>query len=719
MKVKHDSLGVNCGTSFVFFALMKWITLVALFGAYFSQSQNTPSQLTTVDYKKADVSIHLDANSNEIEGTVDYNLEILNDASSIFLDAKNLVSYNALLDNKEVKMIYDGKKLVVQAPFKAGEEHVLHISFTSYPSKAMYHIDIDDDGLWDQLWTQGQGKYTSNWLPSMDDMNDKIIWNTSITAPASKLAVSNGVLSQVIDGKDVKTWKYIMQKPMSSYLLAVVVGDYEVKKESSSSGLPLEYYYYKNQGDKVASTYQHSKEIFDFLEGEIGVAFPWQAYKQIPVKDFLYSGMENTGLTVFSDVFFTDALGANDRSYVNVNAHELAHQWFGNLVTETDAKHHWLHEGFASYYALLAEKNLYGNSHFQHQLYEYAEALNQQTARGKSTALLDPKANSLTFYQHGAWALHALKDTVGEFSFRESVTRYLIKNKYKNVTTNDFLDIVEEVSNKNLDEFKATWLTSTTFPAAAALQILRKEPIMENFLQLAARRISNFDESYYSYKETLEKPIELELVKEMVAQLSIHNTNKKYELLREAATLDNVEVNQLIVLSTPSINVENRELIKSMLNDDSYVTRESALFLLWNDVSDKRTFLEETKQQWKEMNYSLDMAWIVLALNSSGYSNEELLPLLTRLQSYTGLIYSTETRTAAFDYLINLDAMSQQNYMDLMQASLHHVWRFYENARDILKAQYKREHGKFLIDQSFTHFNTESKKRLKKILEVK
>lgn len=698
---------------------MKWITLVALFGAYFSQSQNTPSQLTTVDFKQANVSIHLDKSSNEIVGTIDYSIDVLKDAPSIFLDAKNLVSYNALLDNKEVKVIYDGKKLVVQAPFKAGEEHVLHISFTSYPSKAMYHIDIDDDRLWDQVWTQGQGKYTSNWLPSIDDMNDKIIWNVAITAPSSKLAVSNGVLSQVTDGGDNKTWKYTMQKPMSSYLLAVVVGDYEVKKENSSSGIPLEYYYYKNQEDKVASTYQHSKEIFDFLEGEIGVAFPWQDYKQIPVKDFLYSGMENTGLTVYSDVFFTDGLGANDRSYVNVNAHELAHQWFGDLVTETDATHHWLHEGFASYYALLAEKNLYGNSYFQHQLYEYAEALNEQSARGKSTALLDPKANSLTFYQHGAWALHALKDQVGEISFRESVTQYLIQNKYSNVTTNDFLDIVEEVSDQNLDEFKTTWLTSTVFPTAQALQILRKEPIMEDFLQLAARRISSFDESYNSYKETLETPVELELVKEMVAQLSIHNTNKKYELLREAAALDNVEVNQLIVLSTPSINVENRELIKSMLNDHSYVTRESALFLLWNDVSDKRAFLEETKLQWEKVNSSLDMAWIVLALNSNGYSNEELLPLLTKLQSYTGPVYGTETRTAAFDYLINLDAMSQQNYIDLMQASLHHVWRFYENSRDILKAQYKRENGKFFIDQSFDHFNSENQKRLKKILDIK
>ena len=110
------------------------------------------------------------------------------------------------------------------------------------------------------------------------------------------------------------------------------------------------------------------------------------------------------------------------------------------------------------------------------------------------------------------------------------------------------------------------------------------------------------------------------------------------------------------------------------------------------------------------------MSWIVLALNSSGYSNEELKPLLIRLQSYTNASFSTEERTAAFDYLINLNAMSQQNYKDLMEASLHHVWRFYENARDILKAQYKKDNGKFFIDQSMDSFDRSSQEKLMKIL---
>ena len=695
---------------------MKWITLITLLFATFSQAQNTSSQLDVVDFQKAKAQIQLDQYSNEVSGRVTFELDVLKNTSSVFIDAKNLVNYKVIIEGEEVKTTYDGEKLVVESRFRESETKKIEILFTSFPSKAMYHIDEDNNRIWDQVWTQGQGKYTSNWLPSIDNMNDKMVWDFQITAPVSKRVVANGKLIEVQPAADKMIWSYKMEQPMSSYLVALVAGDYEVKRDTSASGVPLEFYYYHKEENKVAPTYQYSKEIFDFLEQEIGVPYPWQNYKQIPVKDFLYSGMENTGTTIYNDQFFTDQLGANDRSYVNVNAHELAHQWFGNLVTETDSKHHWLHEGFASYYALLAEREIYGDFYFQKQLFDYAEALHEQSANGKSTALLDPKANSFTFYQHGAWALHALKDEVGISNLRASVVEYLESNRFKNVTTEDFLDVVERVAMVDLSNFKTFWLTSTTFPTAEALRILRKDPQMEKYLQLSARRISSFEESYNSYKETLQQPVEVEMVKEMVAQLSIHEDPRKYDLMKKALALNNVEINQLFVLSTQELNDQNRELVAGLINEPSYITRESALFLLWNDAKDKRELLDRTRASWEKINPSLDMSWIVLALNSSGYSNEELKPLLIRLQSYTNASFSTEERTAAFDYLINLNAMSQQNYKDLMEASLHHVWRFYENARDILKAQYKKDNGKFFIDQSMDSFDRSSQEKLMKIL---
>ena len=151
-----------------------------------------------------------------------------------------------------------------------------------------------------------------------------------------------------------------MTKPISSYLVAFAVGDFSKKIIKSITNTLIELYYPTNDSLHYEPTYRFSGEIFNFLESEIGFKYPWENYKQVPLYDFMYAGMENTTATFFSDNFIVDSTGFNDRNYINVNAHELAHQWFGNLVTEQSGSDHWLHEGFASYYALLAEKEIFG-----------------------------------------------------------------------------------------------------------------------------------------------------------------------------------------------------------------------------------------------------------------------------------------------------------------------------------------------------------------------
>ena len=135
---------------------------------------------------------------------------------------------------------------------------------------------------------------------------------------------------------------------MSSYLVMLAIGNFLHKTEKSASGIPLENYYKPVDEDKYQYTYKHSTEIFNFLEKEIGVKYPWKVYRQVPVEDFLYAGMENTSSTIFAQDYVVDESGFNDRNYLNVNAHELAHQWFGDLVTAKSGKHHWLQEGFAT-----------------------------------------------------------------------------------------------------------------------------------------------------------------------------------------------------------------------------------------------------------------------------------------------------------------------------------------------------------------------------------
>ena len=138
-----------------------------------------------------------------------------------------------------------------------------------------------------------------------------------------------------------------------------------------------------------------------------------------------------------------DEIGFVDRNYVNVNAHELAHQWFGDLVTETMSDHHWLQEGFATYYALLAEREIFGDDYFYYKLYESAEQLRELSDAGKGQQLVAAGGSSLTYYQKGAWAVHILRELVGEDAFAKALKTYLTKYAYKNVTTTLFMEEVQ------------------------------------------------------------------------------------------------------------------------------------------------------------------------------------------------------------------------------------------------------------------------------------
>ncbi|MFK7750446.1 MAG: M1 family metallopeptidase, partial [Kordia sp.] len=344
---------------------------------------------------------------------VTYEFEILKDTDSIYLDYREVEHYEVHKKTFKGSVEDLADKLVFKSHFKKGEKHSLNLVWFTRPKKAMYFIDWNEKNGRKQVWTQGQGKYTSNWLPSLDDVNDKIEFDFTITFDKDYEVIANGKLikKEIVNDSLVK-WQYDMKQPMSSYLAAIAIGKYKKKTLTSESGIPIELYYYPEDEAKFEPTYRHTKRIFDFLEHEIGVPYPWQNYKQVPVKDFLYSGMENTTTTIFSDSFVIDSIGFVDKNYVNVNAHELAHQWFGDLVTAKSGKHHWLQEGFATYYALLAEKEIFGDDYFYWTLFKSAmqlKALND----GKGESLLNPKASSLTFYQKGAWALHVLRAKVG------------------------------------------------------------------------------------------------------------------------------------------------------------------------------------------------------------------------------------------------------------------------------------------------------------------
>ena len=330
-------------------------------------------QTEFVDFKSVLGKITIDPITKIVSGNVTYDFQVLKPIDTLKIDAQNMMFSDLKLNGKVVDYRNTKQQLQLLFPFKKGINRLI-FHYSATPTQALYFVGSEpDDNL--QIWTQGQGKYTSNWFPSFDDVKEKMVFNLEVTFDKKYQVVSNGKLMKVNTTENLKKWNYRMQKPMSSYLLVLAIGKFDKKIEFSNSGIPLEMYYRPKDAAKFEPTYRYSKPIFDYLESEIGVKYPWEIYRQIPVRDFLYAGMENTSATLFSSNLIVDSIGFEDRNYTNVNAHELAHQWFGDLVTAESSKHHWLQEGFATYYALLAEKKIYGDDYFYSKLYEYAQQL--------------------------------------------------------------------------------------------------------------------------------------------------------------------------------------------------------------------------------------------------------------------------------------------------------------------------------------------------------
>jgi len=264
--------------------MMKHLTFLALFFPFLLFSQQTKS----VDFKTGNASLTINSGNKTISGVVKYDLDVFSKIDTIRIDAKNMTFTDVKINNKKVDFSNSGQELKLFKGFKKGK-NILTFDYQATPKQTLYFVG-EDDGK--QIWTQGQGKYTSHWLPSFDDENEKVIFNNSITFASDFEVVSNGVLAEKTTKDSLTTWNFKMQHPMSSYLVMLAIGKFEKQTLKTNSGKPLELYIRAEDVEKFEPTYRYSKQIFDFFEKEIGVPYPWKIYRQIPVKDFLYAGME-------------------------------------------------------------------------------------------------------------------------------------------------------------------------------------------------------------------------------------------------------------------------------------------------------------------------------------------------------------------------------------------------------------------------------------------
>lgn len=416
-----------------------------------------------VDFHTLDLELELQPKKKRVRGTAAYTFSPLRaSVDSMYLHARDLEIESVVMDGVELRFRQDeeGVHVFPHPPVKG--ESQMTITYEAFPKKGMYFNGWDGNGR-KQIWTQGQGIKNRHWVPCFDLQHDKVVTSIALEFDKDFEVISNGALA-VKEERGRKTyWKYAMNRPQSTYLMALIIGEYDVMRQRSPFGTPVENYFYPDLPEHAEPTFVETNQLLSYLEEEIGVAYPWSAYRQAPVEYFLYGAMENTTAVVLNDRYMVDWRSRIDENYVYVNAHEMAHHWFGDWLTARTGHDHWLQEGFATYYGALGERAMLGDEVADYRRWRDYGLV---TTRESSNAypLQHNAAGSLIHYQKGRLVLDMLREEVGDVVFRRVISQYVIENGYGLVDSKELLNYFSDVAGRSLGWFWDQWIYEAGVP---------------------------------------------------------------------------------------------------------------------------------------------------------------------------------------------------------------------------------------------------------------
>jgi aminopeptidase N len=379
------------------------------------------------------------------------------------LDAVDLTIESVSASQKIMTWQATSSNLIInfENPIPPEKEVSINISWNARPAMGLY-FRTPEMGYASEnthLWTQGQTTEARHWYPCPDSPNMKFPSDITCRVPQGMVVVSNGKqVSEKKDG-DLVAVRWVQDKPSANYLIFLAAG-YFKKLEDRYKNIPLTFFVLPADFQYAEETFSDTKGIMAFLEQEIGIPYPWAKYAQVYVKDFSWGGMENTSVTCMSDrnlhPEYEDFMGCR-----GLMAHELAHQWFGDLVTCKDWAETWLNEGFATYYEWLYDaQNLAPDAvlAYMHQSAKDIAGKNNTTPIVRRDYQHPDEMFDYLTYDKGAWVLHMLRSQLGPALFRKCIQTYLQRYQYKNATTEDFKSVLEEISGRSWDRFFDQWV---------------------------------------------------------------------------------------------------------------------------------------------------------------------------------------------------------------------------------------------------------------------
>ena len=449
------------------------------------------SRTRLMDLIHTKLEISLDWGKQRLNGIATLQLRpYFNPQDKVILDAKNFDIHHIKLingtDKQDLFYFYDGLQLLINLDkvYHRDQDIFLEIKYTAKPAEretggsiaiesdqGLYFINPDGSDKYKptQAWTQGETEANSCWFPTIDSPNERTTQEVFLTVNEKYTTLSNGELVySKFNGDSTRTDYWKLDLPHAPYLFMIAVGEFGVY-EDQWNDIPVSYYMEKDYAMYSKDIFGATPEMMSFFSRIYGVDFVWPKYSQVVVRDYVSGAMENTTASVFYDDMNVDSRELIDYNFERIIAHELAHQWFGDLVTCESWANITLNEGFANYAEYLWYEYKHGSYEAdRHALDEYQQYLDES---------LDKKVDLIRFYYDdkedvfdnhsyakGGLILNMLRDYIGDDAFFESLKRYLEKHKFSTVEVHELRLIFEEVTGEDLNWFFNQWYLAAGHP---------------------------------------------------------------------------------------------------------------------------------------------------------------------------------------------------------------------------------------------------------------
>ncbi|MBW4470683.1 MAG: M1 family metallopeptidase [Stenomitos rutilans HA7619-LM2] len=408
------------------------------------------------------LDLDLDIPNQRYHGTCTIRLNPVRDGiDRLTLDAVNLQIDSVYVGETKQRFDYDGELLHIQLEptTRAGEPIELTIAYrVNNPQRGLYFIAPDkhypDKPV--QVWTQGEDEDSRFWFPCFDYPGQLATSEIRVRVPKQLMAISNGELVNTEADGDDKIYHWHQKQVHPTYLMTLAVGDFAELRDEWK-GKPVTYYAEKGKEKEARISMGKTPRMIEFFSEKYGYTYPYPKYAQVCVDDFIFGGMENTSTTLLTDRCLLDERAAIDnRGTESLVAHELAHQWFGDLVVIKHWSHAWLKEGMASYSEIMWTDHEYGaEDAAYYRLGEARNYLDEDSSRYRRPIVTHVYREAIELYdrhlyEKGACVYHMIRAELGDALFWKAVATFVNDNAHKTVETVDLLRAIEKASGRNL-----------------------------------------------------------------------------------------------------------------------------------------------------------------------------------------------------------------------------------------------------------------------------